>query len=612
MRTGLSVAACILLPALALQAQTPARTLLELLPKQTQAFVGTDDARALAAAWDDSPTGRLHATPEFKEYREVFSAGLDDALEAALSGAGLELDTLAEWVDGPVGAAILDGVPPGEGRAATVTLALIVGITGHEADALDLLQKIEDGAADEHLIASHATDGDTDILSLRSEPGADEVTAEPEPRVTRLAVHAGTLLVLREEGTPRSDWMAWLMDALDGHGGESLATRADVKATPAGAGGPDVRGWADLGLLLDEALDAAAAGMQAAGGVQDKSDEIEETKGVLDRLGVGELGALALRFSVGHDANHGVLRLDWPAGSPLRDALAQFVSGGSGASLLALAPEKPLMACGLDAEWEELFDAVVRCVMVGGRLEAAQVSAGLAEMHEGLGFDLKDDLLARLDGRASFVCADVPAGESLAMPGVEAPLGQRNMLLALGVSDATGLRELLETLLRSSGLHAARQCNPLLGFEVCHVPILPGMALDYALLPDVLLLSSSPTLVQDAVRRAATPDLPDFAARKDVVAVLPTLPAHPGFVGYADAVEWMLMSAGQHEVDPELEAFSVGPGEGFLGNLLQASMNAAGVFPDVDRAYLERFYKAPALSAAAVDAQGFTFEISSP
>jgi hypothetical protein len=609
MRNGLVVAACILLPAFALQAQAPApaRTLLELLPKQTLAFVGTDDARALGAAWADSPTGRLHATPEFKEYSETFRAGLDDALEEALGGAGLDLETLLEWVDGPVGAAVLDFAPPGEGHGATVTVALLVGIAGHEADALDLLQKLEDGAADEDLIASRSTDGDTDILSLRSEPDADEGTAESEPRTTRLAVHAGTLLILLDEGAPRSDWMAWLMDALDGHGGDSLASRADVKATPAGAGGPDLRGWADLGLLLGQAMDSAEAGKE---GVELQSQQ--ENRGVLDRLGIGQLGALALRFSVGHDTNHGVVRLDWPAGAPLRDALAQLVSGGSSGSLLALAPEKPLLACGFHAAWEDLFDAVVRCVMVGGRLEAAQVSAGLAEMHEGMGFDLKDDLLARLDGRAACVVADVPAGEALAMPGLEAPLGQRNMLLALGVSDATGLRELLETLLRSSGLHAARQCNELLGFEVCHVPILPGMALDYALLPDVLLLSASPTLVQDAVRRAATPDLPDLAARKDVVATLPTLPAHPGFVGYADAVEWMLMNVGRAKQEPDLDTFSFGPGEGVLGSLLMASLDAAEVFPDVDRAFLERFYKSPALSAAAVDAKGFTFEISSP
>jgi len=148
--------------------------------------------------------------------------------------------------------------------------------------------------------------------------------------------------------------------------------------------------------------------------------------------------------------------------------------------------------------------------------------------------------------------------------------------------------------------------------QVCHVPIFPGVALDYAILHDVLLLSASPTLVQDALRRSATPDLPDLAARKDVAAGLAALHAHPGFVGYADAVEWMVLGMQQNrsgEVDPAtLELF----GSGLFGTFMKMQQNVARAFPDVDHAFFERFFQAPAVSTGWTDDQGFALEMRSP
>jgi hypothetical protein len=233
-------------------------------------------------------------------------------------------------------------------------------------------------------------------------------------------------------------------------------------------------------------------------------------------------------------------------------------------------------------------------------------------MHDALGFDLKDDVLARLDGRVAFMMAEVPEGEGLALPGTGALFARRNMLLALGVSDADGLRDLIDAQLRKAGLHATKQCTDMLGFQVCHVPIFPGVALDYAILHDVLLLSASPTLVQDALRRSATPDLPDLAARKDVAAGLAALHAHPGFVGYADAVEWMVLGMQQNrsgEVDPAtLELF----GSGLFGTFMKMQQNVARAFPDVDHAFFERFFQAPAVSTGWTDDQGFALEMRSP
>jgi hypothetical protein len=339
---------------------------------------------------------------------------------------------------------------------------------------------------------------------------------------------------------------------------------------------------------------------------------VEEVRGVLERLGLGELRSASVRFSWGRDASRSVMRIDWPSGSPLRDALARFVAGSSRRSLLALSPENPLVAFGLGADWEAAFDDIVRCVMVGGRLDAATVTEGLSGMHAELGFDLRDDLLGRLDGRAALLMADVPELEGLSLPGMGALFAKRNVLLALGVSDADGLRELLEARLRKAGLHATRKCTDLLGFQVCHVPIFPGLALDYALLPDVLLISTSPTLVQDALRRSATPDLPDLDARKDVTAALAALHAHPGFVAYADTTEWMMATMAQSrsaEPDPDVMAMF---GDGLFGTFMQVQRDAAAAFPAVDRAFLQRFYTVPAVSAGWVDAQGFVLETSSP
>ncbi|HEX5009391.1 MAG TPA: hypothetical protein VFY71_03235 [Planctomycetota bacterium] len=614
MRTRWLLATLLLVPAAALRAQeaAPAHTLLDVLPAGTLAFLGTDDARGLAAAWSDSATGRMYATPEFAEYGKAYRASIDDVLAVALPGLDLKVETLEEWVDGPCALAVLDlAAPPPGASEPGLSLALVLGVSGHEPEAQDLLDKIAEAAPKQGLLATRATDGDTDIITLRAEPDADEGEddAASSSSATRLAVHAGTLLITHELGPARADWMARLMDDLDGKGGDTLASRSDLKATPAGPGGADIRGWIDAARIY-QLFTALAPAM--AGGEARAAARLQEALSVLDRLGLDELRSASLRATWAHDVSHSVVRVDWPAGSPVRDALGRFVTGGSQGSLLALVPERPLFACGLVASWEDAFDDIVRCVMVGGQMDAATVSAGLAEMHDALGFDLKDDLLARLDGRVAFAMADVPQGEGLALPGMGPLFEKRNMLLALGVSDADGLRELIDAQLRKAGLHATRQCTDMLGFQVCHVPVFPGVALDYAILPDVLLLSASPTLVQDALRRSATPDLPDLVARKDVASGLAALHAQPGFVGYADGIEWMVASIKQHrsgETDPDAMALF---GDGLFGTFMQAQQHAADAFPDVDRAFFERFFQAPAVSAGWVEEQGFSLEMRSP
>jgi hypothetical protein len=587
------------------------RGLLDLLPADTLAFAGTDDAQACAAAWADTATGRLHATPEFAAYAKAYKSGLAGALQDTLPGLGLDVETLETWLKGPCGLAVLHmGMPAAGEDDPAFTFALVCGVTGHDEEVKDLLQKVADAAPEKGLLATQTNDGETDIITLRAEPDEDTEGEIASIGVTRMTVHAGTLLLTHEMAPSGKDWLARLMDGVDGKGGDTLAGRADLKATPAGAGGPDLRAWIDLAGLQRELGKFATA---LAGEDEMAKAEIEEVLGAIDRLGIDELRSLSWRFTLSHDSTRSVVRLDWPAGSPLRDALSRFVTGSARASLLALAPEKPLFASGMDGSWEDAFDDIVRCVMAGGQLEASAVSAGLAEMREGLGFDLRDDLLARLDGRIAFVMADVPEGEGLAlpMPGMEALLGKRNMLLALGLADSAGVRTLLDTVLRGSGLHTGRKCTELQGFEVCNVPFFPGVAINYAILPDVLLISGSSTLVQDALRRSATPDLPDLAARKDVAAGFAALPPQPGAALYADGIEWMMLSA-QQQAAPEDPNFSVDFGGGLIGHMLQASQAAARAFPAVDRAFFEKFYKTPTLGGTWVNDQAFVPEMLGP
>jgi hypothetical protein len=254
--------------------------------------------------------------------------------------------------------------------------------------------------------------------------------------------------------------------------------------------------------------------------------------------------------------------------------------------------------------------------MVGGELQASDVSAGLAEMADGLGFDLRDDLLGRLDGRLVACLADVPPGEALSMPGdLSEMIGSRNGLVAFGVSDATGLRELLEAQLRKLGLHAARQTTQFMGFELVHLPILPGTAVDYALLPDMIVLSPSPTLVQDAVRRAATPDLPDFGARPDLVAGLASLHVKPGFMLYTDALELTLLGLGEsrsHPMNGVPDDVLDVPGKVIVERMLRAEMEARRHVPDIERAFLAPYFRTPDLAVLSLDDQGLFGEDIGP
>ncbi len=80
----------------------------------------------------------------------------------------------------------------------------------------------------------------------------------------------------------------------------------------------------------------------------------------------------------------------------------------------------------------------------------------------------------------------------------------------VGVKAAEPLRASLDRAMRMVGLHAARKKSEFQGFEVYTVPVMP-FTLHYAILDDFAVISLSPTLLQDVLRRKSDKELKNLA-----------------------------------------------------------------------------------------------------
>lgn len=582
-----------------LAAPAPAQKLLDLLPKGTLAFAGTDDVRGLLEDWHASSVGRLQDTPEFADYRKAFGVEMQAAFEALCPGLHVDLERSAAMLDGPLGLACLDveltASPDGDGRAA---FGLVAGVKGHADEAQDLLDEVVKGLEGSGLVATRTTEGGLDVTTLRA--GVETVERE-----LRLAIHHETILVTFGLGQSGTDWLARFVEALDGKPHDALAERTDVRSSPAGVAGSDLRIWLDLARVWQV--------LRAWGQTQTGGTSVADVLGVFDRLGLGTLHSLGMRAHYAADGTGFVTRTEWPAGAPLRECLAAFLQPAKGAELLQLAPPGGMGGACAQVDWDGLLASVLRAVQVGGQVPAAEVAAGFAEFNEELGFDLGADLLGRLDGRLAGFISEVPAGEAFSLPGVPASDVSLNGLLALGTNDAKGLGEFIEAQLRRAGLHAARQSTELLGFQVHHLPVFPGIAIEYSVLPDCVVLSTSPTLVQDAVRRAAQPDLPNLASVPAIVKQRARLPAGAGCRFEGNTPAWMqLNSRMQARDEASQEQVLALWGDSALGHVLGAIMRASAKMPVLTPELAERYYAAGTVGVATVDENGFSFELLGP
>jgi len=152
-------------------------------------------------------------------------------------------------------------------------------------------------------------------------------------------------------------------------------------------------------------------------------------------------------------------------------------------------------------------------------------------------------------------------------------------------------------------MHAARKKSEFQGFEVYSVPIMP-MTLHYAIVDDVAVLSLSPTLLQDVLRRKSDKELKNLAADPSFKREL------EGLTSNASIVAW-------EKVDPKLfqtigaqmaAGMEAGRGEGTGDAMERALSSFIQSLGSIDPAVAAKHLPPGSVVGFGVDANGLHLE----
>jgi hypothetical protein len=598
--------ALLLLPLAPLAAQDtpakPAEGFEHVLPADTLGFVGVADLEGLEAGLHASATGQWWMDPANAPVREALSRQLD-TLDEQLSGAlGVNPIELLGELHGRVAlAAVGQFAPDKHDHPLGLTLALLAD-TGADRDAAEklvgaLTSKL---AKQDQVVSKTATVGETevDVFEIVNKDGAAQTRFQ-------FAFHGETLVATLSFLPVAHDPMEQVLNGLDGEPGDALASAPKFhNSLAAKAGGVQV--WVDLGAIaaigkaVIEAERAADTENQFGDDHYGKELELQQNLGLYD---VGVLSASATWSAAGARTD---ARLDW-AGDGWIPSFARLLLGPGAESLFATVPAGCLSAAAGKTEFAAIFDAAMKALIKSGAMEPSDATDFLAKSEEELGFNLRDDLLDALDGRVCVVTGKVPPEERFPMSAGD----PQNIVLMLGLKDGAHVNTLIEGVLKKTGLAAARQRTEFQGFELFNVPTMPGIAINYAVLPDLAVISTSSTLVQDVLRRkAGGADLPVLSADADYKARRAQISGQPGIVDYGNSAESMKSMLGLLDVAREQlksEATHARPDNplGILASILVA-------LPPFDKAAIDAHFKGATVVAGGADAGGFTMQSVSP
>ncbi len=562
------------------------------LPANTLAFVGVADVEQMSKDFRASSSGRFWYDPACSSLRETLCDHVDVLTSQVHAELGVDPLELLEMLHGRVALAVV-GLPGDatafhdDGDVSGMALVLLAD-TGEDRDRC---AQVVDALVARLAEASGAVRksnllGETEVSVIELDaPGGEGGTLR-----LNHAFHGDTLLVTFEKHPLAHDPLDALLARLDGEPGEVLADRPQYRGSIAAQAG-GLQGWADLGRVMDFVHDAVAG------------SEDEDDLQIMERLGLFDLGCLSFSSRYAAGESRFDLSLDWGGGGWIPSFMRLLCVSGP-ASTLDAVPQDCRSAMAARLDFGGLFDTAVKALMESGEVEMSDVTGFLAESEEMLGFNLRDDLLDALDGQVTVVTAEVDASE--AFMGTEAD--PQNYALLIGLADGQRINTLVEATVRKMGLHAARQRQEFQGYEMYSVPVFPGIEVNYAILPDMAVISLSGTLLQDVLRRKAGGDLPDLAGDQDFSARAASLLREPGMLQYTDtagSVKGLFRALG-------------GMSEMFEGFARGAPDELAGLFslltdlPRVDEAVIEKHFAGASVTAMAVDEQGLRVQTVSP
>jgi hypothetical protein len=578
--------ALLVAPAAAVQDKAPRPGFEHVVPSDSVLYVGATDIEQLGRDFRESPGGRFWHDPANAPLREAIEARIDGLTAQMHAELGVDPMDFLGMLHGRVAIASvglprvedLDGTPRG------FALALLADV-GEDRDACEeLLSALADRLAESMgAVRKSTVAGDTAVSVLELTHGDDR----PRLRLKH-GFHDDTLVLTLELHPMQPDAMETLIARLEGQPGESLADVPRFRSTLAAeTGGTQM--WMDFGRVL---------GLWQAW-LERQGEEEAETLGIARRVGLFDLGCLSACSAYEKGGSRMRLRLDW-SGNGWLQTFARLACVSGPATTLSAVPADCVSAIAARIDFAGMFDAVIKVIIEMQAATMSEVVEVLTEAEEMLGFDVRDDLLDSLDGQVTLVTCEVPAEDAL--PGLVAQ--SQNLVLLVGLKDSARVRELVEGALKRTGLHAVRKRTDFQGFELCSVP-LPPMQLQYALLPDMAVLSLSGTLVQDVLRRKAGADLPVLARDEEFLARSARLTRQPGLLEYQDtaanmrALFRMLGTAGDL-----LERIDHGE--------LGAVVDLLSGLPQVDEALIDRHFHGATVAALSVDEHGLAMEAIAP
>lgn len=497
----------------------------QVLPDNTVLILGTRSWAELESDFMASSLGALLQEEAFAPLGEAFDEDWENLGVAATKVMGFDPLAWFSMLSGPVAVVILDvrGSPNYEAGSFPLVMGMLVDAGDRAGDMAALTDDLLDLIREKSKLVMLTDDvaGEPVTTLVLSDPSGDEGA------FARLGVHGSVLVMALGELGLEDEFFA-LWDALDADAERVLADARSFDVVPSSWQGEGVLFWADPARVLRSLRDSdAESDRDLFGGA--------EGQGVLDmfdQVGLTTLGPLMQTTVMNAEASRAEFALPWDAESVLGRFCGEvFVNRRP--VLLDLAPTNVFSASVVNLDFQAMFDQVFELIIEFGGMSMADAATTIAEMDEAWGFSFRDELLVNLDGQVAFLQAEVDPAETFAFAG-DMPV-PTSFALLLGLSDGMAMRTLIDASVEHSPMRAALTREEFQGFDVYRLPQgLPGTTLFYAVTDDVLVVSVTPTLVHDVLRRKLSDDLPSLGRDERLRAMLGDLPPEAAVIQTSD------------------------------------------------------------------------------
>lgn len=555
------------------------------LPDDVLLFVGTDSVADLRADWEASAYGRLFADEELAPLVESFDLTVADWGDRALEALGVNPLQWPAKAEGPAAFAALGIDEDFPDASFPFVFAVLVDVGGNREDLEAEMEATLDTASDAEdvLIVVDELDGElTTTLQL------GDGTEGGDAWVTY--AFQGTTLVLGAGEVGTEDVYEEIWAAAAGEADETLGAGDAWATIPEGFEDAGVVFFLDIGRVFTKIVDGSLAPQLGA------DPMLLMTFGM---LGLVELGPVFQAFTFGADGTTSGMGVTWGEGGIMSDFLVSMAGDGS-PTLLSMVPADVLGANAISLAPLDIYDSVVRSIIEMQGMDPADVVAQMAEVDAMLGFSLRDDLLANLSGQAAWFTKEVERVE--AFPLAPPEMGSFNYGVVLGLEDGEAMRTLVDGLIEGSALRASVKKEEFLGWDFHRMPAplpIPGIKLNWVIADDFAALSLAPSLVQDVVRRKATPDLPSVGNDEEFLAEMELHPGVHTMLTYGDsthAFNNMLIT-----MKGALEGALAGGG--FEGAAPPLLVYLAGMEP-LDDELLDQYFDRPGVGSLTIDEDG--------